>query len=180
MPVPNTTTFMLQDVVNTVNPTTDDLVDCFADAVSSKFDSSYSGSKNNLLNFRNYDAGASGNQLSFITTSSGGTYGFYLSNATANSTVNATFKYLSKTTGDLPITVRHAGVARSPGYSYTANVAMGSGGSYFGRGDWAVTSSNFGLGSTVTFQMLINSSTADTLPPSGENPRSHVFVYNDL
>jgi len=56
MGVPNTSTFTLQDVVNTVNPTTDDLVDCFADAVSSKFDSSYSGSKNALLNFRNYDS----------------------------------------------------------------------------------------------------------------------------
>ena len=45
MGVPNTTTFDLQTVVNVVNPTTDDLVDCFADAVASKFDSSYSGSK---------------------------------------------------------------------------------------------------------------------------------------
>ena len=29
---------------------------CFADAVASKFDSNYSGSKNSLLNFRNYGA----------------------------------------------------------------------------------------------------------------------------
>ena len=56
MGVPNTSTFSLQDVVNVVNPTTDDLVDCFADAVASKFDSTYSGSKNQLLNFRNYDS----------------------------------------------------------------------------------------------------------------------------
>jgi len=54
MAVPNTTTFTLQDVVDEVNPTTDDLVDCFADATSSSFDSNYSGDKNNLLNFRNY------------------------------------------------------------------------------------------------------------------------------
>ena len=54
MAVPDTTTFTLQDVVNTVNTTTDDLVDCFADAVSGSFDSSYSGSKTSLLNFRNY------------------------------------------------------------------------------------------------------------------------------
>ena len=39
-----------------VNPTTDDLVDCFADAVASKFDPAYSGSKTQLLNFRNYGA----------------------------------------------------------------------------------------------------------------------------
>ena len=56
MAVPNTTTFKLQDVVDEINPTTDDLVDCFSDAVASKFDSSYEGSKNQLLNFRNYGA----------------------------------------------------------------------------------------------------------------------------
>ncbi len=56
MAVPNTTTFTLQDVVTEINPTTDDLVDCFADAVASKFDAAYSGSKNSLLNFRNYGA----------------------------------------------------------------------------------------------------------------------------
>ena len=62
MGVPNTTTFDLQDVVDEINPTTDDLADCFSDAVASKFDSSYEGSKNQLLNFRNYGA-ASLNQF---------------------------------------------------------------------------------------------------------------------
>jgi len=56
MSVPNTTTFNLQNVVDTVNPQTDDLTGCFASSVSSKFDSLYSGSKNSLLNFRNYDS----------------------------------------------------------------------------------------------------------------------------
>ena len=56
MAVPDTTTFELQDVVDEVNPTTDDLVDCFADANASYFDSTYEGSKNQLLNFRNYGA----------------------------------------------------------------------------------------------------------------------------
>ena len=55
MGVPDTTTFTLQNVVDVVNPTTDDLVDCFSDAFTLKFDSNYSGSKNQLLNFRNYD-----------------------------------------------------------------------------------------------------------------------------
>ena len=54
MAVPNTDTFTLQNVVDEVGPTTDDLVDCFSDAVAADFDSSYSGSKNKLLNFRNY------------------------------------------------------------------------------------------------------------------------------
>ena len=52
--VPNTTTFSLQDVVVEVNPTTADLQDCFNDATDSYFNSSYSGSKNSLLNFRDY------------------------------------------------------------------------------------------------------------------------------
>jgi len=56
MAVPDTTTFTLQNVVTEVNPTTNDLVDCFADAIAAKFDSAYSGSKNQLLNFRNYGA----------------------------------------------------------------------------------------------------------------------------
>ena len=56
MSVPNTTTFDLEDVVNEVNPTTDDLVDCFADANDDFFDPTYEGSKNSLLNFRNYNA----------------------------------------------------------------------------------------------------------------------------
>ena len=52
--VPDTTTFSLRDVCDVVVPTTNDLVDCFADAESAKFDANYSGSKNSLLNFRNY------------------------------------------------------------------------------------------------------------------------------
>ena len=55
MSVPNTTTFNLQDVIDAVQPTTNDLVDCFADAISGNFDATYSGTKTNLLNFRNYN-----------------------------------------------------------------------------------------------------------------------------
>ena len=56
MSVPNTDTFSLQDVIDEVNPTTDDLVDCFADAIAGNFDPAYEGSKDRLLNFRNYGA----------------------------------------------------------------------------------------------------------------------------
>ena len=55
MGVPNTTTFTLQNVVDVVD-NDDNLVGVFNDAVASKFDSAYSGAKNNLLNFRNYDS----------------------------------------------------------------------------------------------------------------------------
>ena len=65
MGVPNTTTFTLQNVVDTINPTTDDLVDCFNDAIIGKFDSNYGpGDESNLLQFRNYDAGNSLTQFS--------------------------------------------------------------------------------------------------------------------
>jgi hypothetical protein len=52
--VPNTTTFTLQDVVDEVNPTTNDLQDCFSDAIADYFNPTYEGSKNSLLNFRDY------------------------------------------------------------------------------------------------------------------------------
>ena len=55
--VPNTTTFTLQNVVDYINPTTNDLVDCFADSDAAKFDPNY-GSKTmspqTLLGFRYY------------------------------------------------------------------------------------------------------------------------------
>jgi len=54
MAVPNTTTFSLSDVINTVSPTTNDLVSCFANARVKAWDSTYSGTKTELLNFRNY------------------------------------------------------------------------------------------------------------------------------
>ena len=56
MAVPDTTTFTLQDVVNEVNPTTDDLADCFSDANIFLFDPAYSSSVG-LLKFRNYNGG---------------------------------------------------------------------------------------------------------------------------
>ena len=73
MGVPNTSTFSLQDVVNEVNPTTDDLVDCFADAIASSFDSTYSGSKDQLLNFRNY-----GNSTPVVSLTTTENQGYFL------------------------------------------------------------------------------------------------------
>ncbi len=54
MAVQSTTTFTLQDVVDEVNPTTNDLADCFSDSTDSGFVSSYKGSKDRLSNFRGY------------------------------------------------------------------------------------------------------------------------------
>jgi hypothetical protein len=55
MAVPDTNTFTLQNVVDEVNPTTDDLNDCFGGSNDNYFDVEYRGSKNSLLNFRNYN-----------------------------------------------------------------------------------------------------------------------------
>lgn len=55
MAVPNNTTFSLQDVCDSVAGAQDDLAECFAEANASNFNGSYSGSKNSLLNFRDYD-----------------------------------------------------------------------------------------------------------------------------
>jgi hypothetical protein len=52
--VPNNSTFALSDVVAVVGGTS--LTEAFANAVAGGFDPSYAGSKNNLLNFRNYNS----------------------------------------------------------------------------------------------------------------------------
>lgn len=56
MPVPDTNTFSLQDVIDIVNPASNDLLACFAAADANKFDPYYEGDKDSLLNFRNYDS----------------------------------------------------------------------------------------------------------------------------
>jgi hypothetical protein len=71
--VPNTNTFTLQDVTNEIYGNTNsgkNLVDCFADANPVGFDSSYEGSKNSLLNFRNYN-NITYQTYSFTTTKNG-------------------------------------------------------------------------------------------------------------
>ena len=62
MGVPNTTTFSMQDVADFIDPptSTPSLSQLITDANSenpSLWDPTYSGSKNSLLNFRNYGAG---------------------------------------------------------------------------------------------------------------------------
>lgn len=56
MAVPDTNTFSFNDVKSNVTGSPDDLVQAFANATPALFDPAYSGSKDSLLNFRNYDA----------------------------------------------------------------------------------------------------------------------------
>ena len=67
MGVPDTTTFTLQNVVDVVD-NDDNLVGVFNDAVASKFDPAYSGVKNNLLNFRNYDSSSNTSFLGSVAS----------------------------------------------------------------------------------------------------------------
>jgi hypothetical protein len=66
MAVPNTTTFSLQDVVDNVVPTTNDLVDCIADATTVRYDGDYyTAPATSLLEFRNYGVKADWAILTF-------------------------------------------------------------------------------------------------------------------
>ena len=55
MAVPNNTSFSLLDVINELPNSPDDLLECFAISNDAGFDPAYKGSKNQLLNFRNYN-----------------------------------------------------------------------------------------------------------------------------
>lgn len=55
MAVPNTTTFNLINVIDAITGSQDDLVECFAESTPTAFNPAYSGSKNSLLNFRDYN-----------------------------------------------------------------------------------------------------------------------------
>jgi hypothetical protein len=65
MGVPNTNTFTLADVVAVVNPTTNDLQDCFNDASTAAFNTTYDENKDQLDDFRDY--GNNGSSQSQVT-----------------------------------------------------------------------------------------------------------------
>lgn len=55
MAVPDNNNFTLKDVQIEISTRPDDLSQCFTDAIASAFDSAHEGSKDRLLNFRNYE-----------------------------------------------------------------------------------------------------------------------------
>jgi len=66
--VPDTTTFSLADVIAAVLPSSNDLIECFDDAVDGAFDSSYGpGDESNLLQFRNYGQNIAAQNEVYIT-----------------------------------------------------------------------------------------------------------------
>jgi len=64
--IPNTNTFSLQDVVDVINPSTDDLIQCFAESVDGFFDPLYVNNKDDLLEFRNYGYDEDSNNIFII------------------------------------------------------------------------------------------------------------------
>lgn len=64
--VPNTTTFRLTDVTTAIGTATS-LNSCFLLANPAGFDATYSGSKNQLYNFRNYDHNPRSLTLNYTT-----------------------------------------------------------------------------------------------------------------
>lgn len=106
--VPNTTTFTLQNVVDAVNPTTDDLIDCFNDANSTYFNSTYKtqyyadyGNRNNLLMFRDY-----GPHNALPPTVTTGSVTEYWTNAGVISTYGITFSGNVTSQGSTSVTER--------------------------------------------------------------------------
>jgi hypothetical protein len=82
--VPNTTDFSLADVIAAVLPSSNDLQECFNDAVDDAFDSTYGpGDKSNLLQFRNYGNDIAAQNPVYI----GGQYGTDACGATRNTLV---------------------------------------------------------------------------------------------
>lgn len=75
MAVPNTNTFTLQDVKTELATSSNDLVTFFSIADDAKFDPNYKGSKNSLLNFRNYGFGKTATLLVSSVASYSGSMG---------------------------------------------------------------------------------------------------------
>ena len=175
MGVPNTTTFTLQNVVDTINPTTDDLVDCFADAVANQFDSSFSGSKNELLNFRNYGNGTS-YTLNIATTGTPGLARFVVEGSTAQQNVQLEFRYSSQINvqGTAVSVYKNTTTLMAVGDTFTVNTTSGGAGDFWDLNPFAGTPFTIGTnGSTyyniVTVSMRITSASVDSFNPAWDH-----------
>ena len=188
MAVPNTETFDLETVINVVNPTSDDLTDCFADAVSSKFNATYkaqyyaaAGNKNNLLMFRDYDAGVS-NLLTVIATSTGSIPPdkvILIENYSVPSqTINFTWQYVSQTGSTFVATVQYGGTTRAVGYTTpTINDTLETNptSNYAYQQPFSISG---GENSTLTFKLVLLTATTDTVPSSPDNAASYTLCIN--
>ena len=161
MAVPNTTTFSLQDVVDEINPTTDDLVDCVSDAQSGNYDGSYySSPATSLLEFRNYGAVAP----TITLTSS--FFNFVVGNASVFQSIQLEFEYVSQTFTGTAAVVTASGTAQSVGATKIVNASGGPGTIWNANafsGIFTVANPTSGT-ATVTMGLKINSTGTDTFP----------------
>ena len=185
MAVPNTTTFDLETVINVVNPTSDDLTDCFADAVSSKFNATYkaqyyaaAGDKNNLLMFRDYDAGVS-NLLTVTADSTGGIPPVKViliqNNSVDSQAITYTWQYVSQTGSTLVATIQYGGTTRAVGYTTpTINDTLDQY-NYAFQDPFSISG---GENSTLTFKLVLLTAATDTVPSSPDNAASYTLCIN--
>lgn len=161
MAVPDTTTFSLQDVVDEINPTTDDLLDCISDAQSGSYDTTYySSPATSLLEFRNYGA-----TPATITLSVSGD-NFVVAGATSFQSIQLEFEYISQTFTGTAAVVTDNGSAVNVGATKIINTVGGPG------TIWNVSSftNPFNVSdptsgtATVTIGLKINSTSVDTFP----------------
>ena len=179
MAVPDTDTFSLQDVVDEINPTTDDLQDCINDAIASKYDPDYyTAPATSLLEFRNYGA-ATGNLLSVTTTSAGFpsvSVAFVSNQSTSIQTFTFTWKYVGQNS-DINATVSYDGTTRSPGYT-TPTISQ-----TFSSGDSLAFYVPFSLsgGNNVIaeFEFTLITASVDTVPTAPNN-KTTVYIYHNF
>lgn len=161
MAVPNTTTFSLQDVVDEINPTTDDLVDCVSDATSGSYDGSYySSPATSLLEFRNYGAGST-----VLTLAVSGD-NFVVAGATALQSIQLEFEYISQSTTGATASVTRSGFPVSVGATTQINLTAGPGSVWNVNAFTApfnVSDPSSGV-ATITMGCKINSAAVDSFP----------------
>lgn len=177
MAVPNTNTFSLQDVVDEINPTTDDLQDCINDAIEGNYDPTYyTAPATSLLEFRNYGAG---NLLSVTTDSAGFpviSFAFVSNQSTSVQTLTFTWKYVGQVS-DLDATVSYAGTTRSPGYT-TPTLSQ-----TFGAEELFVFDVPFflsgGNAAEVEFEFTLITASVDIVPTAPDN-KTTVYIYHNF
>jgi hypothetical protein len=161
MAVPDTNTFSLQDVVDEINPTTDDLQDCVNDASSGSYDGDYySPPATSLLEFRNY-----GSTTAVLTLTTSGD-NFVVGNATAFQSIQLEFEYVSHSSTGSAAIVTNGGNTVSVGDTKIINTVGGPGNiwntSAF-TNPYSVSAPASGV-ATVTIGIKINSTETDTFP----------------
>jgi len=161
MAVPDTNTYSLQDVVDEINPTTDDLQDCVNDASSGSYDGAYySSPATSLLEFRNYG----GTPAVLTLTTSGDN--FVVGNATVFQSIQLEFEYVSHSSTGYAAIVTDSGSTVNVGDTKIINTVGGPGNiwnlSAF-TNPYSVSAPISGV-ATVTIGIKINSTGTDTFP----------------